>query len=216
MSRRSSPAVAGPARPTTVIESSSGAVHVLDVNRWCADASAADAALLADLHGPTLDVGCGPGRLVELLAGQGVAALGVDVSPLALDAARARGAPVLERSVFDRLPAEGRWTNVLLLDGNIGIGGDPAKLLTRIAELLEPGGRAVVEVDPPGSADRCEAVRLHRNGQRSAWFPWAWVGADGVGPLAEHAGLSLGGLTELGGRWFARLCRSFSERSHPE
>ncbi len=191
--------------PATVLESSSGTEQVLEVDRWCADASVIDRALLADLRGPTLDVGCGPGRLVEQLAAQGVTALGVDVSPSALHAARARGAPVLERSVFERLPAEGRWANVLLLDGNIGIGGDPATLLSRIGQLLQPGGLAVVEVDAPGSPLRREAVRLQHQGQRSAWFPWAWVGADGVDDVARSAGLAVDGVTQFGGRWFARL-----------
>ena len=37
----------------------------------------------------------------------------------------ARGVNVLERSVFAGVPGQGRWRSVLLLDGNIGIGGDP-------------------------------------------------------------------------------------------
>ena len=41
------------------------------------------------------------------------------------------GGPALVRSVFETLPGEGRWDTVLLMDGNIGIGGDPAALLGR-------------------------------------------------------------------------------------
>ncbi len=189
----------------TALECSSGEVRHLAVDRWHADASAVDRAALDDLRGPTLDVGCGPGRLVQLLAERGVAALGVDTSPAALRAARHRGASVLERSVFDPLPAEGRWADVLLLDGNIGIGGDPARLLARIADLLEPGGRAVVEVEPPGADLHREAVRLLHEGRRSAWFPWAWVGADAVDEVAARAGLTSDGAVALADRWFARL-----------
>lgn len=199
--------------PPAVLESSSGAVQVLEVDRWCADASVVDRRLLIDLRGPTLDVGCGPGRLVAVLAQRGITTLGVDVSPYALHAARARGATVLERSVFERLPAEGRWANVLLLDGNVGIGGDPVRLLGRIAELLEPGGLAVVEVDPPGSDLRREAVRVQHLGQTSAWFPWAWVGADGVAEVATPAGLAVDGTSQLGGRWFARLHKAGPSRT---
>ena len=46
-----------------------------------------------------------------------------------------RGAPALCRSVFDPLPAEGRWAAVLALDGNIGIGGDPVAFLDRMRHL---------------------------------------------------------------------------------
>ena len=77
------------------------------------------------MAGPVLDVGCGPGRLVLGLAQRGTVALGVDPAPAAVALARSRGAPVLQRSVFDPLPGQGRWRTVLLADGNIGIGGDP-------------------------------------------------------------------------------------------
>ena len=98
---------------------------------------------------PVLDVGCGPGRIVAALAAEGRIALGVDPSPAAI-AEAARRAPRAAPSVFDPLPGERRWGTVLLLDGNVGIGGDPVALLARAAWLLRPGGVVVAEVDPPG------------------------------------------------------------------
>jgi hypothetical protein len=62
--------------------------------------------------------------------------LGVDVSPAAVARAKGAGGAVLRRSVFDRLPAEGRWGTALLADGNIGIGGDPHALLRRVRDSL--------------------------------------------------------------------------------
>lgn len=190
---------------TAVLESSSGTIHPLALDRWCADASDTDRALTAGLHEPTLDVGCGPGRLVRLLAEQGTAVLGVDVSPAALSRARARGATVLQRSVWSPLPGEGRWMNVLLIDGNIGIGGDPLRLLLRISQLLAPTGSAIIEVDPPGTGLRREAVRLDHHGQFSEWFPWAWVGADAVTELAHATGLTFKDRVHLDDRWFVHL-----------
>jgi len=76
---------------------------------WCGAATAEERALLARLPGPVLDVGCGPDRLVVALLELGVPALGVDTAPGAVAMARQQGASVLARSVFDRLPAEGRW-----------------------------------------------------------------------------------------------------------
>lgn len=49
------------------------------------------------------------------------AAVGLDVTPGMVRLARTRGAPVLRGSVFEDLT--GGWGTVLLLDGNIGIGG---------------------------------------------------------------------------------------------
>ena len=65
---------------------------------------------------------------------------------------RERGVPALRRDVFDRVPGEGRWHTVLLADGNIGIGGDPVRLLQRVRTLLATGGRVVVELGAPGTA----------------------------------------------------------------
>ena len=108
----------------------------LPTHAWLARADAADLALLAHCQGPTLDIGCGPGRMTEALALAGHAVLGIDVVPEAVRQTRARGVPALRRSVFDPLPGEGRWETALLADGNIGIGGDPVALLERARELV--------------------------------------------------------------------------------
>ena len=94
--------------------------------RWADDPDAADLTTLIGLAGPVLDIGCGPGRMVRAALDAGLAALGVDVSAAAVAHCRDAGLPVLHRSVFDRMPHEGRWWGALLLDGNIGIGGDVA------------------------------------------------------------------------------------------
>src|SRR5207249_2951296 len=103
---------------------------------WWLPAAQVDRHALTRAVGPVLDIGCGPGRHVVALAEMGVPVLGIDVTADALAAARTRGALVLERSVFDRVPGAGRWGTALLLDGNLGIGGEPVMLLSRVASLL--------------------------------------------------------------------------------
>ena len=192
---------------SVVIRSRNGAVRALAVDDWCAPASPDERGLLATLPGPVLDLGCGPGRLVLALCELGIAALGVDASPRAVDLARTLGAATLERSVFDALPGEGRWPTVLLFDGNVGIGGDPATLLRRVGDLLAPHGRALVEVEPPGAPSHATQARLEHGAEVSVWFPWAWVGADGIDELAGHAGLVRIEWRVIGARWFAVLGR---------
>ena len=134
----------------TLLDSDGGAAG-LPVRRWSGPADADDAWLLDRCTGPTVDLGCGPGRLLVALARRGVPALGIDHSLVAQAQCRARGVVMLRRDVFARVPGEGRWAHVLLADGNIGIGGDPQRLLVRAAGLLAVGGTVLVETDPePG------------------------------------------------------------------
>ncbi|MHB8465638.1 MAG: class I SAM-dependent methyltransferase, partial [Acidimicrobiales bacterium] len=126
--------------------------------------------------------------------------------PGAVAIARHRGCAVVQRSVFDRLPLEGTWGTVLLLDGNIGIGGDPVKLLRRCGALLRDRGTVVVEVEAPSTTSRVCLARLERGGESSAWFPWAVVGAGSIGELASSVGLHPRQVWEADeNRWFAVL-----------
>jgi SAM-dependent methyltransferase len=176
----------------------------LPVHRWFAEPSAAEHHLLSRAVPSVLDVGCGPGRHTLALLACGVSALGVDVSPGAVRVAARRGAPVLQRSVFDRLPDEGSWGTALLLDGNVGIGGSPADLLRRLRRALRRGGRVLVEVGSPGSPTESFRARIEGLEPRT-WFPWATVAADDLGDVAAAASLRLMELWSAEDRWFGTL-----------
>ncbi len=192
--------------PRIVLRAHTGEALSLDVARWHAPATAEEEAILAGVDGPVIDLGCGPGRLVVNVASLRVPALGVDSSPSAVALARGRGAAVLERDLFGPLPWEGRWGTVLLFDGNIGIGGDPARLLRRCRELTGGRGAVVAEVQPPGTGWRRHNAWFERDGRRSESFAWAIVGADALADLAAIVGLEVTELAPtLSGRWFARL-----------
>ena len=180
----------------------------LPVPDWTCERRPGDDALLALCAGTVLDVGCGPGRLTAALHRAGRSALGIDVAPVAVSLARARGAEALELDVFGAVPDTGAWGTLLLADGNIGIGGDPVALLHRCARLAAPGGRVVVELSAPGVPSRTHLVRLERAGEApgSGWFPWATLSAADVGEVAGAAGLHAAGPFRCtAGRWFASL-----------
>lgn len=183
-----------------------GASHDLAVERWSATADAHDLALTDRCVGPTLDIGCGPGRLTAALAQRGVVALGVDVSHHAVALTRARGATALRRDVFALTLGRGRWRHLVLADGNIGIGGDPVRLLARCRELMDPTGSVLLDLDPPGTGLVTATVRLASQDRLSDPFPWAWLGVDGLADVASAAGLRVAEVwSPAPGRWQAEL-----------
>ena len=200
-------AAGGPPTPRVRLRSDDGDSEPLHLERWLAPTTATDDRIVARAAAPVLDVGCGPGRLLEALAAAGKEALGVDLVPAAVGIARSRGGRVVEGSIFAEVPGAGRWATALLLDGNIGIGGMPAALLERIATLLAPRGDAIVEVDPPGRPTRTSHVRIESDSMVSEWFAWARVAVDDIAAVSAPAGLVCAEAFEDEGRWFARLQR---------
>lgn len=178
----------------------------MNVAEWRAPANAVDIAVLEGVEGPLLDVGCGPGRMVRAAEERGMAALGIDISGVAAAHAAADGSRVLRRSVFDRLPLEGSWRTVLLLDGNIGIGGDPRALLLRCAELVAPDGVLIVEVDADPDLHECAVfTAIGEDGHESGAFPWARLGSAALARVAMECGMVLGDSWAGGDRRFDLL-----------
>jgi SAM-dependent methyltransferase len=179
--------IAAPPRLCTV----DGRVLDLPAHRWFAAASRSEQRALDHAEGPALDIGCGPGRHLVALAERNVFALGIDISDVFLDAARARGVNVLARSVFGHVPGARRWRSALLFDGNIGIGGDPVALLSRVVELLRDDGRIIVEIERHDPEHEVVVVRAETNGRFGPWFRWTSVGLDRLTTIADAVGLEL-------------------------
>ena len=177
-----------------------------DVRNWCQDASAIERSLLQSLRGPVLDVGCGPGRLLTAAGTLGLSALGIDTSAEAIRQARGRGGRAIEQSVFDPVPQSGHWQSVVLLDGNVGIGGNIGSLLGRCRQLIALGGTLLVEVESDEQIDTVyPAVLEDECGNRSEAFAWARTGAAGLATRAQAGGWSLTAIRHLQGRVFCFL-----------
>jgi SAM-dependent methyltransferase len=181
----------------------------MDFGKWNSDADEVDRSLLRHVSGPVLDIGCGPGRMVRAAGELGLVALGLDVSPEVVALARRGGMAAALGSVFDRVPAEGLWRSALLIDGNVGIGGDVAALLARCCEILAPSGALVVELHPDDDRDHSYSATLtDGEGSRSAEFPWAEVGLTRLREVARASGFSVDRAFNAGGRRFGRLIRT--------
>jgi SAM-dependent methyltransferase len=193
----------GPAGPQLTFEN--GTSLVFPVDRFLAAADPLDRRLLDGVQGPVLDVGCGPGRHLRELSRRGVYALGVDLSAVAVELACNAGARAMVADIFGDVPGAGTWCTALLLDGNVGIGGDPVRLLTRLRSLLVPDGAVLVELDAPGTAAPTVKARLEVADESSDWFPWARVAASETVAVARNAGMTVESEWSCAGRWFARL-----------
>jgi glycosyltransferase A (GT-A) superfamily protein (DUF2064 family)/SAM-dependent methyltransferase len=177
----------------------------MDVARWTGRADAVDQMVVARCEAPVLDLGCGPGRMVRALVEAGVCALGIDMSAEAVELAQRRGGPALRARLEERLPGEGRWGTVLLVDGNVGIGGDVSTLLRRCRELVGPGGLIVCEVDTHQDGQTSAWVVLRSSASRSGALRWSRVGAAGLKGLAAELDLFVVEEWSAGRRAFVAL-----------
>ena len=197
-----------PARTRLMVVGAPGPETIdLPVDRWHGPVLAAEAAVLERALDPVLDVGCGPGRHVEALVAAGRQALGIDVSEAAVAATRSRGGSAVLTSVFGPVPEAGRWGSALLFDGNIGIGGDPERLLRRLHELIRSGGTVLAEVEPPHVPSRRFWARVDHAGRVGPRFAWARVGAGRIARAASRSGFVAREVWCDDGRWFAELGR---------
>ncbi|MEV6651616.1 class I SAM-dependent methyltransferase [Streptomyces sp. NPDC051219] len=190
-----------------------GRLLPLEIERWCAAADHADLTALKRCRGAVLDIGCGPGRLVTALAELGSPVLGIDVSPAAVARTVRAGGSALRRSVFDRLPREGSWGTALLIDGNIGIGGDPSALLNRLTRLVGRDGTVLAETAPLDIDERVLVRVDDGRGALGSVFPWARIGAAALRRHAEAAGWTRTEQWTVSGRSFVTLRRAADEPS---
>ena len=190
---------------TAVLRSRDGALEALPLARWHGEPTVEELDALGRTAGAVLDVGCGPGRHVAALIGAGREALGIDVSAQAVRTTRGRGGRAVQTSVFGPVPDPGRWGSALLLDGNLGLGGDATALLRRIRDLLGPPGLVLVELQAPGMPTGARTVRVEHGDHRGPWFCWEIVDRAAIGPAATSAGFDVEDLWVGGGRHFAML-----------
>ncbi|MFF9815130.1 class I SAM-dependent methyltransferase [Streptomyces sp. NPDC014006] len=116
-----------------------------------------------------------------------------------------RRAAALPGSVFAPLPDEGHWGTALLLDGNVGIGGDPSALLGRLTRVLVPGGLVLVETAPVDVDERATVRLTGAGGAAGSPFPWARLGTPALVRHARQAGWRTVAQWTAGGRCFVAL-----------
>ena len=122
--------------------------------------------LLAQLNGPVLDVGCGPGRHLLWLQEQGTEAVGIDISPRTVAVARDRGcADVRVMSVFDLDFEPETFNGVIMMFNNMGIGGTEQgtrQMLSALLDVTAPGGKLLAAVRDPLATEKPVHLAYHQ------------------------------------------------------
>ena len=91
-----------------------------------------------------LELGCGPGWALEKFAAAGYEARGVEISPVAVEAARSRGLEVEEKNIEGGLPG-GEWEVLAFLEVLEHL-VNPLSVLRDAKSLLAAGGCMVVSL----------------------------------------------------------------------
>jgi len=178
---------APPTRPV-MLHTDDGVVIPVDASRWHVAADAADESVLDRVTGSVLDIGSGPGRIVTALASRGHHALGIDICHQAVEQANRSHALSVVADVFGHVPCGGHWGTALLLDGNVGIGGDPHALLSRVQDLVCRDGRLIVETEVHDAPRTGRRVRVAHGDDMSDWFNWTVVSRTDLQSYAHRSG----------------------------
>ena len=165
------------------------------------------------VRGRVLDIGCGAGRVALELQERGHKVVGIDVSPLAVEVARRRGAKdVRQLAVTQVGPELGRFDTIVMFGNNCGLLGNHRRapwLLRRFKSVTSPGARILAESTDPYTTDRPEHLAFHernRRGGRMAgqlririrhgvyrtpWFDYLLASPEELAELATGTGWKL-------------------------
>jgi hypothetical protein len=134
------------------------------------------------------------------------------MSSVAVGLSMARGGLALRRRINHPLPAEGRWGTALLIDGNVGMGGDVATLLARCAQLVRPGRLGHLRGSTRCSGGtKAAPLCCGAEDASSVTLPWSRVGGAALLQAAKALDLLLVEEWTAGERVFVAL-RSMSGR----
>jgi len=153
-----------------------------------------DRALLPSIEsGPVLDLGCGAGRASLYFQERGLEVTAVDASPGAVEVCRRRGVRDVRLGDLTDPPADRPWAAILLLCGNLGLGGSwegNRRLLARLAQIARRG--AILIGDSVTPAGRPEVVlRLRYGSLTTPWWNQCNVPAGEVARLTDGTGWHL-------------------------
>jgi ubiquinone/menaquinone biosynthesis C-methylase UbiE len=166
-----------------------------------------------------LDVACGPGIVTAALAGAGLRAFGIDLTPAMLREAAGGGGSYVQGSVFD-LPFREGVFDLVTCRNSLHHLDDPEAAVRAMARVLRGGGRMIIEdlraPDDPDKREYLETIERLRDVSHARMLAPGEFRA-----LASAAGLQAAGEEPISfvidfDEWFDRgfAAASNRERAH--
>jgi SAM-dependent methyltransferase len=117
------------------------------------------------VKGRVLDVGCGAGRHSLYLQAQGFDVVGMDDSPLAIEACRARGVQSARLLSVTQITHQlGVFDTILMLGNNFALVGNAKRakwLLRRFHKITSEAGRIIAQTRDPYQTELPEHLEYH-------------------------------------------------------
>jgi cyclopropane fatty-acyl-phospholipid synthase-like methyltransferase len=184
-------------------------------------------------RGRSLDIGCGPGRVLMHLQKNGVDAMGVDTSPLAVKICKERGLKnVRQMSIMDLSPAMGSFDTIVMFGNNFGLLGgfnQARTLLKRFYKMTSSDGRIIAQTLDPYETDDPDYLWYHRwnreHGRMGGlvrirsrykkligpWFDYLFASREEVKKLAAGTGWKVRRFISVSGPGYAAVLEKESQ-----
>ncbi len=143
--------------------------------------------------GPVLDLGAGAGRASLWFQDRGLDVTAVENSVKARHVCRQRGVVDVRLGDLNDPPADKPWGAVLLLRGNLGLGGSHEAiraLLIKLAHMCAPGAVLIGDTVDPGES-RSITLRIRYRDEATPWWPQYNVPVSEIPAVVEGTGWTL-------------------------
>ncbi len=173
------------------------------------------------VRGKVLDIGCGAGRVLLHLQKRGFDVLGIDVSPLALEVCRRRGASqVKPLSIMQISRRIGIFDTVIMFGNNFGLVGNPLRarrIFKRLFGMTTPNARILAETVNPAATHIKEHLDYQRKNLKEGklpgqlrlrvrhkrfvtpWFEYLFVSPEEMSRIVSDTGWMISRLIESNG-----------------
>lgn len=142
------------------------------------------------VSGPVLDLGAGAGRSALHLQQHELGVTAVESSPGSAEVCRRRGVRDVRTADLNDPPTDAAWKTILLLCGNLGLGGSwdgNRRLLSRLAAISDPDAVLIADsVNYTGDAEI--GLRIRYRNVVTPWWRQCNVAATEVEALVRDTG----------------------------